>query len=246
MLKKTMIALMSFLFIGCVSLMMANSVNAITYPDIVFNSSTAMTYNATTQVLSMHAVDSKIVYPDLSEDFMTGTFGGLTNEITMDLNILIDNTGKLIGDAPGYIGNYDDVVEEITKEDLAQFSFKALDGTVYGAAGDWIVGDIILQGDVESFSYSNFGTGLSPTFILNIDPFDSSKSEFIDKNVFPDNTFQIYITSPDQIEAGESWATNWDLAGVSGDKYPNPEPGTMLLLGLGLLGLLGISRRKRG
>jgi len=243
MLKKTMIALISFLFIGCVSLIMANSVNAITYPDIVFNSSTAMTYDATTHILSMHAVDSKIVYPDLSEDFMTGTFGGLTNEITMDLNILIDNTGKLMGDAPLYLGNYDDVVEKITKEDLAEFSFKALDGTV---VGDWGVDDIILQGDVESFSYANFGGGLSPTFILNIDPFDGSQSKFIDKNIFPDYSYQIYITSSDQIEVGESWATNWALDPISGDKYPNPEPGTMLLLGLGLLGLMGISRRKRG
>lgn len=251
MIKKTAI-LLSLIFAVCTCLVIIGAANATVYPDIVFNNDGYIEYDADTQILHLHAMDLKIVYPWMVWDPIEGEWvndadsmyvnlGIQQGRIPIEINILVDNAGNFIGDAPGYEGDADDMTETITWEQNLEFEFMDLDKNNWNAADDWKVDDVLLNGDVMSFSYDFSGD--EPQFTFIIDPYEGL---FLDRNIFPDYPIQINVSPDEGFDSGEGWEDGFRVEKAKGDKFPTPEPGTMLLLGLGLLGLVGISRRKRG
>lgn len=241
---RKLLVLATTIFLLSICLVSARMANATIYPDIQFNNSGYIEYNPTRQVLSLHAMDLKIVYPSGEEDSMWIDMGSLQGRIPIDLNILVNNTGNYIGDDPNHAGDYDDMTETITKEENIEFEFKSLDGIDYNAPSDWKVGDVLLRGDVESFTSQNVAAGRFPTFEFIINPYDGL---FIDRNIFPDYPILIRVTPDEVLDAGESWATGFRVEKAKGDKMPTPEPASILLFSLGLLGLgVTIVSKKRG
>jgi len=253
MYRKKMMILVTTIFLLSICLISARPAKAVEiYPDILLNTEGVMTYTYNagtgTGLLHFHAIDEKITYaPGVSSSMYQAEPDPLhpgqmiiRKEIMFDLYATINSSGHLVGGVTG-----DDMTETIAVEQAGyDFSFMALDGTV---KTNWNVGDVILNGEVDGFSYAGL-TSTMPTFTFQILP---SGGKFYDENIFPYKDYGLTIVAAvDNSITNPGWTNNWTVNKVKGDKFPAvPEPASILLLGLGFLGLAGVGatkRRKRG
>jgi hypothetical protein len=198
-------------------------------PDILVNTGATIDYTASTGEFVYLAKDRTITYADGTEDYLTGT-GFKT---TFTLKGYVDSTGKWTGGIAGY-----DMVEEVTEGTVT------IKGVTYG------IGTILLAGDVMAFGWDNVGTPSVPKF------------DFLVNNLSGVLTTQIALpdlpwpTGPPTgiIATGESglidWSSDFSLTEMKGDKFPTPEPGTLILMGTGLASMAGyaklrLKRRKK-
>jgi len=235
---KKMVVLTVTMFLLGICLINTKTANAKVYPDVQFDSNGHIEYDPATQILHLVATDMMLTHSATPGDF--DFFG--PSMVSINLSILVDNTGHYLGDAPGFTGTEDDMVEKIDHL-VGTLSLRDLNDV---PVTDWAEGNIILNGDVKSFTSKNVAAGLFPTFEFVIEPWGG---KFIDKNIFPPSADGLIIrVMPDEaLDINESWGNGFMVLAAKGDKFPTPEPASILLLGLGFLGLVGAGvSRKRG
>ena len=185
-------------------------------PDIDFNNTGVVNYDANTNLFTLTATDEKLVLPDGTVYWLSGS----NYTTTLSLQIHVDESGNLTGGITGY-----DMVEQVTK------------GSVTIAGVTYYAGDVLLQADVKAFGWGT-GTGGVPAFDFL---FDTISGGLVDQGLWP--TTPLTAAWVETENKSYSWMTSFTLGNAKGDKMTTPEPTTLLLLGSGLIGLAGIGRK---
>ena len=187
-------------------------------PDIDFNNTGVITYDADTNLFTLTATDEKLVLPDGTVYWLSGP--GFTTTLT--LQIYVDESGNLTGGVTGY-----DMVEKVTE------------GSVTIAGVTYTVGDVLLQAEVKAFGWGT-GTGGVPAFDFL---FDTISGGLVDQGLWP-SPAPLTAAWVETEAKTYSWDSDFTLGNAKGDKMPTPEPATLLLLGTGLIGIAQLGRKK--
>ena len=188
-------------------------------PDIDFDNTGVITYNADTNLFTLTATDEKLALPDGTVYWLSG--GDHTTTLT--LQIYVDESGNLTGGISGY-----DMVEKVTE------------GSVTIAGVTYDVGDVLLQAEVKAFGWGT-GTGGVPAFDFL---FDTISGGLVDQHLWPSPT-PLTAAWVETGGATYSWDSDFTLYNAKGDKMVTPVPPTLLLLGSGLLGFILLNRRRK-
>ncbi len=188
-------------------------------PDIEFNNTGVITYDADTNLFTLTATDEKLVLPDGTVYWLSGN----DYTTTLTLKIYVDESGNLTGGVTGY-----DMVEKVTEG-----CFK-IDNVEYRA------GDVLLQAEVKAFGWGT-GTGGVPAFDFL---FDTISGGLVNQGLWPSPTPLTAAWVETEV-ATYSWDRDFTLHNAKGDKMVTPVPPTLLLLGSGLLGFILLNRRRK-
>ena len=189
-------------------------------PDIDFNNTGVVNYDADENLFTLTATDEKLVLPDGTVYWLSGGEGYTT---TLSLQIHVDKTGNLTSGITGY-----DMVEQVTT------------GSVTIADVTYNAGDVLLQADVKAFGWGT-GTGGVPAFDFL---FDTISGGLVNQGLWPSPT--PLTAAWVETEIGTySWDDDFTLGNAKGDKMVTPVPPTLLLLGSGLLGFILFKRRNQ-
>ena len=188
-------------------------------PDIEFNNTGVITYDADTNLFTLTATDEKLVLPDGTVYWLSGN----DYTTTLTLKIYVDESGNLTGGVTGY-----DMVEKVTEG-----CFK-IDNVEYRA------GDVLLQAEVKAFGWGT-GTDGVPAFDFL---FDTISGGLVNQGLWPSPT-PLTAAWVETENKSYSWTSNFTLDNAKGDKMVTPVPPTLLLLGSGLLGFILLNRRRK-
>jgi len=213
-------------------------------PDVKFDNYGRLVYNASSDLLELqNSVDELIRLPGGTELTITDE-GDYVPVVGFGLAIYVDENGDFTGGVTGHTYSWDLTGTEgfysgsyTSDYDMVEV---LLQGTieVAGHTYDANSGPVLLLGaDVDAFGWANFAPGSSQVDFL----FGPVAGAWVDDGIWP--------TSPPtgafaDIAGNLDWSKNFDLENKGGDKYPVPEPATLLLLGSGLIGIAGIGRKR--
>ncbi len=208
-------------------------VNAGPRPDIIVNTGAKIEYKASEKLLTYTGEDLKITYKDGSREFLSGN----DYKTSFILKIYVDNTGKFFG---GVAGN--DMIEWVSE------------GSVKIKGETYSTDTIILSGEVKAFGWANLAPDSTPKFDFLFDK-NTLSGALTTQTAPPDLPWSKNYDSA-MIATGEAgktidWTKDFTITKMKADKFPLvPEPGTLILLGSGLVGVAGytklrLSRRKK-
>lgn len=203
-------------------------------PDIWYDAGGTVSYNEGTNLFKIAAMDWALY---LGKPVPPGPAYSLFPNVDFNLQIYVDENGNKTGG----LGGVTDL--DMTETVLNGFSI-VYEGVTYSFAK----GDLFLGAEVTAFGWEE--KPITDGFQTFDYLFGEVTGKLVDYGLWPTIAGTGLITggyidiaqeSPDDI-----WGTTWSQLTEKGDKYPTPEPGSLILLGLGLLGLVGFKVRKRG
>ena len=217
--KILMLLVIGFLFFGFSS---ANATllgireYAGVVPDINWDAGGLMTYDNNTDIFHVLANDIALYFVKPSAGIP------LLNRVDFQLTAIVDANGNLVQNSRNLM------VERV----IADFEFE-WKGTIYTfAAGDiFLSGPVIAMGWDNSLSYLRFDWVFTPM-----------SGKMVDYTLWPSIPTGAYGDSINK--TWNAWNEDLSVLTEKGDKYPVPEPATMLLLGSGLIGLAGYARKR--
>jgi len=172
----------------------------------------------------LDADDLKIAYSDDSND--VDYLSGADYLTDMKVYLNVDTSGNLI---EGYM------VEQV------------VNGTVTVKDHTYSAGDVILAGEVVAFGYDKLYDSVNDVYVGGFDFLvsrDTLTGELIDDDIWPDEyPVGLFAIAEEIGDWDGTFASEFYLTKVKGDKAPVPEPATMLLVGAGLLGIGFVGRR---
>jgi len=216
-------------------------------PDVKYDNHGYLVYDASSHLLELqNSVDELIRLPDGTEVTITDEYD-YNPVVGFGLAIYVDENGNLTGGvtghtyswafdtdgdgcadySPTYTSDYD-MVEVLLRGTI----------TVAGHTYDATNGPVLLLGaDVDAFGWDNLGINTSQVDFL----FGPVAGAWVNDGIWP--------TSPPtgafaDIAGNLDWSKDFSLENKGGDKYPVPEPATLLLLGTGLIGIAQLGRKK--
>jgi len=189
--------------------------------------------------------DNTQVYLTIPNDLFTGfglaiyvdKSGNLTKGVskhTYSWSYDIDNDGKIENDEQWSYGPTDyDMVEVLLK------------GSVTIAGHTYTAPALLLAGEVRSFGWgepSSPGAGDAADFDFI---FENLSGALVDDGIWPSEPPHTGALVETGYWSGD-WTKNATITTIEGKKMPTPEPGTLMLLGSGLLGFGAFFRARFG
>ena len=197
-------------------------------PDIDFNNSGVITYNATTDWFNLTAQDKQLLLPDGTLYWLSGT----SYTTTLTLDIKVDENGNLFQGACGF-----DMIEKVTEGEVTIGDYTYLSG------------DVLLQADVLAFGWRYEDATSLPAFDFLL---DTASGGLVTQGLWPASSpgTVLWADTATGTAGGPRKFTSWGeenftLTRAKGDKTVTPEPTSLLLLGSGLLGLAALGRKKK-
>jgi len=214
-------------------------------PDVKYDNLGRAIYGASSDLFQIYnSVDELIRLPG-------GSVVTLTNEYDYDpivgfgLAISVDENGNLTGGVSNYnhswnlggsySGTYNsdyDMVEVLLRGKVE------VAGNTYDASSAPV---LLLGAEVNQFGWENFASNLAQVDFL----FGPVAGAWVNDAIWPTN---LPTGAFADLAGSLDWTKNFNIENKGGDKYPVPEPATVLLMGagLGLLGLGALRRKKLG
>ena len=205
-------------------------------PDVLWDSGGTIKYTASNDLFEVIAWDKDIHY--LPEYPKPGSgYDGLINKVGFGIAITVDSSGNLTGGVSGHTYTWGST-STTSDYDMIEYVLTGFDLVYKGDTYTFSPGDVFLAGEVVAFGWDD----------VNKNQFDfligSVSGKLVDIGLWPTN-----LPTGAYVDTAGNWGT-WDwtqdlnIGTEKGDKYPVPEPATMLLLGSGLLGM-GVYARRR-
>lgn len=187
-------------------------------PDVQWDAGGTATYDAINDIFTVVANDQVLYLEKPSLGF------SLLGNVSFSLTAKVDNSGNLVPDTRNYMEER--VINPFT------FTWK---NQIYSFA----VGDLFLGGPVVAIGWDNTLSYLRFDWLF--DPVVGKM--VVDYNLWP-GTIPTGAYLDTVNKSWNAWNEDLSVATEKGNKYPVPEPATMLLLGSGLLGI-GVFVRRR-
>lgn len=208
-------------------------------PDVMYDSGGTAKYTSTSQLFEVLAWDQTLYLEK------PGPGIGINPHVGFGIAIKVDSSGNLVGgvDSHTYTWGSEKV---ITDYDMIEYVLTDFSFTWNNQTYNFYKGDIFLAGEIQRFGWQDNSPG-------NLDEFDfiftNLSGKLIEYGLWPDNPIPIgaYLDTADIIwrGGGEPWGGNMTTSTSKGNKYPIPEPATILLLGVGMVGMGFVARRRR-
>jgi hypothetical protein len=237
MVKKLLgISLVAMLALMCY-VSAAQAVPTPGYPRLFSDGGGIISYDKDTQILKVSGAQNlKAMYASGVQEVITPDASGSQD---FYLTLKVDNAGVLDP-------TYHEAGHTYHDEKIGHLAMMTVDPT------DDLDG-LLFADDVSSFSYELGSNVVYFTFVMN----PPTQGLIVDKplpggSIWP-STIPTVCLLEGHPEPGTlppnftgKWNESWDMGAVEIKQWPTPEPSSALLLGLSLLGLVGVMRRKRG